>query len=588
MTVLETILPFIVGIAAVLSIVLTVLCARVEAKLRERKSINLSNYKAKSHLFYVLNDLTVGVLACISGGLSFVGGILCLFAPAARLYIVTALLCAAVSAVVAYLSLTRKKCGRDIRAFDSYYVQVEHVLARKERTLANIGVCRQRVDGLRDRLTRTIREFNQNLARGLSGEFVSSLFAPIDQMIEEYVLEIGAFSEQVERNFDEALKAFLYEGTEPEFHTVPLRTFDENAVDELLPSIKASYGGEIAAMVVEQVQAGAVKNAKALGNIMSLLHGLEVVMDNEMLVRFLQAASSFEDRAELAALLYRNRQIPAAIVRDTVVKENWEWIVLPPMAAAYNRRELTAILTDMLQADRAGMTYRLLSGFDASLLDVLDAAAKAAGAENSATAVAAAYRLILSRSYAVGNSGNLYENIGYMLFDRMEDLGFTEEEKAQIADIVRSESYYFARRELSELYTRAVAYGAPMVASATRVLLQYVISRPTDFLEPERLATLLGEYKETLSFRDISTMRTLLAAWLLMTSEDVGTLRAVLREMSRLPLEGVQTGEPTVENSRAFGKALLAHLTANERVRLRSLVYRTESARQMLDRIIQL
>ncbi|MBE6702992.1 MAG: hypothetical protein E7585_06240 [Ruminococcaceae bacterium] len=588
MTSLEFIMPFFVGFTAIFGVVLAILCSRAERQLRERKNINLANYKAQSHLFYVLNDLPIGVLAGIGAGLSVVSGFICLFSAVIRMYAITAFLVAAVEGVVLYLSLTRKKCGRDIRAFDSYYVQVENVLARKERTLANISVCQQRVDVLRERLTRTIREFNQNLAKGLSDQFVSTLFAPIDSMISEYVKEIHAFSEQVERNFDVALQEFLYNKVEPEFHAVPLRSFDETAVDELLTSIKASYGDEIAAMVVEQVQAGAVKNAKSLGNIMTLLHGLEVVMDNETLVRFLSAASSFEDREALAVLLYRNRQIPANTVRETFVAQNWEWIFVPAMAAAYNRRELTAILTDVLRADRAAMCYRLLSGFDAFALDVLDAALQDAKTENSATKVAAAYRLILSKSYAVGNSGNAFENLGYMLYDRMEELDFSAAEKTQIADIVRSESYYWARRELATFYARALQSGAPMVASATRVLLQYIVDGQKDFLDAARLATVLGEYKETLSFRDIATMRTLLAGWLLMTSENVDVLRAVLLEMSQLPVQGVATGDPTIENSRHFGKALVSHLVANDRARLRSLIYRTESARQMLDRIVRL
>ena len=35
------------------------------------------------------------------------------------------------------------------------------------------------------------------------------------------------------------------------------------------------------------------------------------------------------------------------------------------------------------------------------------------------------------------------------------------------------------------------------------------------------------------------------------------------------------------------GKRLLAYLTANDRVRLRSVVYRTEKDRQTLDRIVR-
>lgn len=127
-----------------------------------------------------------------------------------------------------------------------------------------------------------------------------------------------------------------------------------------------------------------------------------------------------------------------------------------------------------------------------------------------------------------------------------------------------------------------------MVTSATRVLLQYIVNDTKDFLDAKRLAVLLGEYRETLSFREIGTMRTLIAAWLLLTAENTAVLNAVLHEMNKLPVPNVETGEATLQNCRQYGKALLSHLLQNDRVRLRVVIYRTETARQMLDRLLQL
>ena len=586
--IIELLAPILLGAATILGIVLSFLCYRVERKLWDRKNIDLSNYKVKSQLFYILNSPVVGVLAAIGGGIALVCGVLCLFSAMVRLYVIAAVFAAVINGVVAFLSLTRKKSGRDMRVFDNYYVQVENVLARKDRTLSNIEVCKKRVDALRERLMQTVRDFNRNLAKDISDQFVLALFAPIDKMIVAYVEDINIFSARVENNFANALHAFLYDRVEPEFQTVPLRSFDESAVDDLLTKIKASYGGEIAAMVVEQVQSGSVKSAKSLGNIMTLLHGLDVVMDDEMLVRFLEAAASFEDRGELAALLYRNKQIPANMVRDTFLAGDWEWIFVPPMFAAYNRRELGMILKALLQANAAGRCYRMLAGADAASLDVLETALQEAQEQNTATTVTAAYRLILSNAYAVGNSGNLYENIAFMLYDRKDCIGLSGEDSKKLDDIVRSRSFYWARRELAEWYEEAVKSNAPLVGSATRILLQYIISGQKDFLDPARLSALFNEYKETLSFADLSAMRLLIAGWLLLTSEDVSVLQAVLYEMRKLPVRDLQAGDATVENSRNFGTALIGYVGEKYLSQLRALLYRTECQRQMLDRIVQI
>ena len=582
MTSFEKILPFLVLGLILLTGALAILCARVERRLAGRKKINLANYKSKNGLFYIQNDIPVAVISCAVGVGALVLLVLCAIDPVLRFYtpVNAVLLC--INGAMAALSLTRKKCGRDVRQFDTYYVQVEHVLGRKERTLSDIQVCQRRVNELRDRLTQTIREFNQNLAQGVSVDFVPSLFAPIDRMIGGYIQEINRFTAVVEKNFDDALQEFLHNETVPEFQMVPLRTFDEGEVDDLLSSIKSSYGDRISQIVVEQVNRGDVKSARSLGNIMTLLHKLQVQLDKETLARFLQAASRFNDRAELTSLLYRNRQITAAMVRGTFIPENWEWAFSAGMADAFNHKELTAILTDVLVADRAGMCYRLLSQFSPSMLACLDGALEAEGeGEGHARRLAKAYRLILSHSYSVGNSGDVFENFGYMLYDRRNELELTDLERDRIAEIVAGQRFYEARREISELYGRAVRAGAPLVASATRILLQYVMVAPKDFLDPTRLCAVLAEYRETLSFADISTMRALLAAWLLLHTKEEGVHTAVLRELAAIPVVPMEQAV----NARSAAKAVLGHLKQNDIVRLRSLVYRTESERQVLDRI---
>ena len=602
MTNFEKIVPFLVGALLIATAVLGWLCVRVERRLADRKRINLANYKAKSHLFYILNDIPVTVISAAVAALSLALMIACLADRVVILYAIVLGMLLLVNGAVVYLSVTRKKCGRDIRLFDSYYVQVENVLARKDRTLADIRVCQSRVNELREKLTMTLRGFNQNLAEGLDGSFVREQFAKVDRMVDDYIKEIHRFSAEVESNFDAALREFLFNETVPEFHSVPLRHFDENEVDDLLGAIKSSYGDRIAEMVVEQVNRGAVKSAKALGNIMSLLHKLEVQLDKDTLARFLHAASRFPDRAELAALLYGNRQISAAMVREIFIPQEWDWIFTPVMVGAYNRKELTAILTDMLAAGRQGMCHRLLSGFDGTYLDVLDAALAAerervtgeqgkaltAEQENSAYRMAGAYRLILASSYAVGNSGNMFENLGYMLYDHREELGLAPDVQDRIARIVRTKGFYQARREIADFYNGAIAYGEPMVSSATRVLLLYIISGEKKFLDAERLAALLCEYRVTLSFGDIATMRALLCAWMLLKSGDAAVINSVLSEIGKLPYGGLAQGVYAPEQATDVARAILAYLTQNDRVRLRSVVYRTESERMMLDRILQL
>ncbi len=589
MTSFEKILPFLVIALVLLTGALSILCARVEQRLAGRKKISLSNYKQKNYLFYILNDIPVAVISIAAGAAALALLIVSIVNPVLRFYIPINAVLLCVNGAVALLSMTRGKCGRDIRLFDTYYVQVEHVLGRKERTLSDIRVCQNRVNELRDRLTQTIREFNQNLAQGLSVDFLYQLFSPIDRMIDAYIEEINQFTAVIEQNFDAALQEFLHNETVPEFRMVPLRTFDEGEVDDLLSSIKSSYGDRIAEMVVEQVNHGAVKSARSLGNIMALFHRLQVQMDKETLARFLQAASRFNDRADLTTLLYRNRQISAAMVRDIFVPRNWEWAFSQGMAESFNQKELMAILTDVLAADRSGMCYRLLSQLDAALLHCLDEALKAeatrsGNVKNGAYRLAEAYRLILSHSYVVGNSGNLFENMCYMLYDRRGEFDLTDLEQNRIAEIVRTERFYETRREIAEFYGRAARFGAPIVASATRILLQYIMVAPDDFLDPDRLCTVLCEYRETLSFADIGTVRALLCAWILLHVKDNNVIASVLRELTALPV-GEPLETPALEDAENVARRILAHLTQNDRVRLRSVIYRTERQRQTLDRI---
>ena len=98
----------------------------------------------------------------------------------------------------------------------------------------------------------------------------------------------------------------------------------------------------------------------------------------------------------------------------------------------------------------------------------------------------------------------------------------------------------------------------------------------------------MGEYRETVSFGDLGTMRALLAAWLLKTSKDEAVINLVLDELTAVPAVAPLAARPTLPEAPQLGAAILAHLTQNDRVRLRSVVYRTESTRRMLDSILRL
>lgn len=135
------------------------------------------------------------------------------------------------------------------------------------------------------------------------------------------------------------------------------------------------------------------------------------------------------------------------------------------------------------------------------------------------------------------------------------------------------------------MYRKATESIAPLADSATRILLYYLGSPAGEsgLLCPEKLAALLAEYRFTLSAGDLGTFRTLLTALILLSEKDEQTLGSVLAEWesvpSAIPLSGA--------NAKEGARRMLSYLTGNDRVRLRSVIYRTETNRQALDRIVR-
>ena len=498
-----------------------------------------------------------------------------------------------VDGICAYFAIARKKFTRDIRVFDAYYVQVADLLANKERTQSDIEVCQKRVSELRQKLGKTIKWFNQNLTDPVSEDFLPSLFAPVNEMLQEYTREIDRFSGAIEADFNKAISAFLMDAVEPELHVVPLRDFDETAADDLIAAIKASYGAQVAKIAQDQMASGAVRNARSLANIMSLLSELGVTVDKETLGNCLRVAAQFDDRTQLAEVLYKNKQIPAALVREAFIPEQMDWAFADGMVEAFNTRELTGILTDLLAADRVAMSYTLLSQFDATLMPVLREAMQQEQARckdelNAAAKQAKAFALVLGSEYAVGNAASIFENIALMLFDHRTECGFEEEEQARIIEIVQANDYMDARREIGALYNKAVQKNKPLCESAMRVVLQYVVNATPEqsIFDSKRLVALLGEYRFTISIGDLAVMRDLVAAWLLCTTKDEAVYNVVLQELINVPTRIPMSVAPTKENGRAFGRMILSYMSKNERVRLRSVIYRTESERLALDRVL--
>ena len=596
MTSFERIMPFLVLGLALASGVVLFFTLRVESFLAARKKINLANYRQKNNLFYIRRDLPVAVFAAALGIGSLAILIIALTDPVVTVYAIPLGILLLADAISCYLTLTRQRYARDIRIFDAYYVKVADLLANKERTQSDIGICRRRVAELRSKLEGTIAGFNKNLTVPISADFIPELFAPIDSMVREYLIEIERFSGAIEEDFNRALALFLHEEVQPELKVMPLRTFDEGTVDDLLATIKSSYGGKVASMAIERVNTGAVAGARALGNIMTLLHELGVKVDNESLTRFMRASAGFEDRAELAACLYKNHQIPVSVVCDVLIAEEWEWAFAPGMAEAYNSRELTVILTELLARDRVAMAYQLLVQLDSSHMPVLREAMRLekertkGAAPNETVREANAFCMILNNEYAVGNTASVFENIAMMVMERRSEIGLSDEEQVRIVEIVNSEQFLEGRREIAAMYSKATAFGKPLVDSSTRVFLQYVMAPPADesFLAPEKLTALLAEYRFTLSFGDLATLRALVAGWLLCSSKDEGVLRAVLNELRALPAALELPQEANVGNAAQIGRGLLTYLGKNDRVRLRSAIYRAESKRLALDRVLAL
>lgn len=598
MTNFEKFMPFLIAFLLLGTGAVIYFTLRMERRLAARKKINLANYREKNNLFYVFRDIPVMVFAlALALGSGFVAFLCIKTSSVLTIYVLPLVLLVLVNGVAVYFSVSRPKYSRDIRVFDAYYVQVADLLANKERTERNIDECKRRVTDLRTRLNQTIEGFNKNLTQTVSGEFVTPLFLPVVKMVNDYTAELKRFSEEIEKDFNEALSQFLHHNTEPQLHVVPLKAFDNATVDELLASIKSSYGARIATQVMEQIESGAVASATALGNVMELLHSMNVEIDKDTTIRFVRSAARFDDRAELCALLYKNKQIPLAMVQEVIIPEAWDWCFGAGMSEAFNQRELIAILTDVLAADRGVMCYQLLSQFDASHCPVLEEAlrrqtASTEGAPaNGATQLAMAYRMVLSNDYAVSGTAGIFENLALMLFDRRKSLGLTPEEQGTIEEIVRSGKFLQGRREIGGLYKKASAFGKPLVDSTTRIFLQYLMTAPTmenAFLSPKRLVSVLGEYRFTLSFDDLAVLRTLVASLLMMCSDDVNVRNMVIAELYALPAcvplpEGV-----TAEIAPEVGKRLLGYLLKNELTRLRSALYRTEADRLGLDVVVTL
>ena len=593
MTAFERMSPFFVALLLVASGAVLFFALRAEQHLFSRQHIKLENYRKKNNLFYTSFDIPVAVLSGVLGLGILVVCVICILTPVLLYYTIPLGLAVAANGAALYFSLSRRKYTRDIRVFDAYYVQVADMLANKEQTLYDMEVCRKRVKELYTKLNSTLDAFNRNLKQPIAASFLRDLFAPVSKMVEEYMKEIDRFSTEIERDFDCALALFLHKEVQPRLGVVPLRDFDDVAVDDLLAEIKTTYGKQVADIVIDQVEKGEITGAAALGNIMTLLHGLGVYVSEDTLIQFMRAGAVFADRSALASVLYANKQIPVSMVTRILIPEGWEWAFADGMVASYNVRELQTILTELLRADNGALCYAFLSQMDASHIPVLrqimaDKTYFPLDGTRSQTAKqVSAFALILDNEYAVGNTGSVFENLAMMLFDRYDELMLSDEEHAMIVRIVGEQQFLENRRDIASLYARGVQLGKGLCESATRILLYYMMEVPTEaaIFDETRLAAVLGEYRFTLSFGDLSTLRTLLCGWILCAPVRPEAKENVLRELANVPAPLALPQGICAENAQAYGRALLRHLTQNDRVRVRSAIYRTESTRLALDRV---
>ena len=584
MSMFENLTPFLVIALLLATAAVGALCARTELRLAARHKVRLAEYRRKNYLFYIGRDLPLciitGVLALATVALL----VACVINPILNAYIAVLGVLLAVEGSVIYLSLSRAKCARDVRVFDLYYVKVENLLSGKERTLADIAACRARTAELRAKLDQTLSGFNSHLSSPVSADFVDELFAPLLSMLSEYSREIDRFSGEIEVDFTDALNQFLRTNEQPELRILPLRRFDAYVVDDLLAQIKSTYGTRIAADVVAEAERGAVKNARAIGQIMALLHSLDVTVEPETLAKCLRVAATFPDREQLFSQLYADRQISCKAVCEQFVPEGWDFAFVPRMAAAFNRRELSQIIDCLLRENRSEMLCRLLASLAPADIDLLAQAIERAQACEALSMARACY-LLLTNSYAVGNRASLAETLALFLSEHRREVALSDSERERFNAIFTEGDYAAHAEEIYKLYALAAGRAERLVRSARRVLLQYLCDTPEGFLSPVRLAALFNEFVFTLSFGDLSLMRALLAAWLLREGSEAS--RAVVRaELAAQPALKVVPAEGAPDA--ALSAAIFKNLVGGNRMHLCSLIYRTECERCTLDRVLAL
>ena len=86
----------------------------------------------------------------------------------------------------------------------------------------------------------------------------------------------------------------------------------------------------------------------------------------------------------------------------------------------------------------------------------------------------------------------------------------------------------------------------------------------------------------------MQVLRLLVGGWLLCRSASLEAKENVLRELAVVPGPVSLPAELSLNNAKQIGITIITHLAQQERIRLRPILYRTESQRLALDRVLAL
>lgn len=561
-----------------------------EVKLKQRVKINYDNYEVLKKYYHLKINIFYLILFIFYVITSSVVAMVIVRDDVYGKYSLVLPLLNILLFPLIYLHLTRIKLNRDLSNYSLYYQLINRNYYNKLLLTQQLQVLLNTYKNLHNDCTKINKIFENYFSVFNGIDNLETTLLPLNDIITTHQDELANFDHSYPNKFNQSLNLYLSTGVHSKLEIKEFIYKSNYSLKKLVDSIKKAQILSIYNFTLKNIIDKNIDSTTNLIKIINALISLNVSLDDKFVIEVLNyIENQVDDRKLLLSELIINKLITVEVLCEYVNVKDLDWVY--EVSNYIDTKDYLKIFTSMIKNDAYNSAKRVLSSLDNKLSFNITKALTKVKKDNNTYKLFVLYKKI----YTSGNFFNVkavkYENLAIVLDIFFKEYFPRDIDAPVINEIIQKRTFDINRANIEVIYERIQEGYNKLFVSTMNTLLIYSKSKCTtlSYIDYEKVITQYAHYRKNLNLNELKVLNELLIGLILINEDDESIINELYTVLSQSYISySLSSLSLTYYNRTNIGKQIINNLTKNRLEILKTIVYRIENDRLVLDRIINL